>query len=174
MAATYDLISSQEFTGNSNTCVFNSFSGYTDLVIQGNFTVSGAGYDVYVRFNNDASSSYEGLAGNNTMSGTFDNTAFGLHTGVCVIGAYNSPTNNTILPVHFEMNIPEYSSSSYRKNGTATFSYIANLSDNRSNTGWMAWHWRNTSAITTISILSTTGGNFTGTINLYGILAGNA
>lgn len=173
MAATYDLISSQEFTGNSNTCVFNSFSGYTDLVIQGNFTVSGGSYDIYVRFNNDNSNSYEGLVGTNTQSSTFDNNAWGPHTGISLIGAYNSPINNTILPVHFELNIPEYSNV-YRKNGTATFSYIANLSDNRSNTGWMAWHWRNASAITNISILSTSGGNFTGTINLYGILAGNA
>lgn len=176
MAATYDLISSQTFTNNSNSCTFSSFSGYTDLVIQANFTVpsSGSGYDMYVRFNNDTSGNYDGLVGSNTMASTFDNTSFTAASAIPIIGAYNSPTNNSIMPAHFEFTIPEYSNTSYRKNGTGTFSYIANESDNRSNTGWMAWHWRSTSAITSITISPSNGQNIRGTINLYGITAGNA
>jgi hypothetical protein len=176
MASTYDLISAQTFTNNSNTCTFSSFSGYTDLVIQANLTVpsQGSGYDILVRFNGDTSGNYDGLLANNTLSSTFDNSTFNAASGVPIIGAYNSPTNATIMPVHFELNIPEYSNSSYRKNGTGTYSYIANESDNRSNTGFLVWHWRNTSPITSISISPSNSQNMRGTINLYGITAGNA
>ena len=176
MAATYELISGQTFTSNSSTCTFNSLGSYTDLIIQGNLAVpsSAVGYDVFVRFNGDTSGNYDALVGTNTQSGTFDNGSATAASGVPIIGAYNSPTNNVIHPVHFELTIPEYSNTSYRKNGTGTFSYIANESDGRSNTGWIAWHWRNTNAITSIAVVITSGQNIRGTINLYGITAGNA
>lgn len=174
MAATYELISGQTFTGNTNTCTFNSFSGYTDLVIQANFAAAGAStsWDVYVRFNGDSGANYSGLLANNTQSGTFDNSSFGGATGVPIIGAYNSPTGAT-HPVHFEFTVPEYTNSSKRKHGSGTYSYIADESSGRSNTGWLVWNWQNTNAITSITVY-VTNGNFRGTINLYGITAGNA
>lgn len=174
MAATYELISGQTFTSNSSSCTFNSFSGYTDLVIQANFAAAGAStpWDCYVRFNSDSSGNYDGLAANNTQSGTFDNTSFTSVPGVPIIGAYNSPINAT-HSAHFELTIPEYTDSSKRKHGSGTYSYIADESSGRSNTGWLVWNWKNTNAITSITVIITNG-NFRGTINLYGITAGNA
>jgi hypothetical protein len=176
MAATYDLISAQTFTNNSNTCTFNSFSGYTDLVIQANITVPtlSTGFDLLVRFNGDTSGNYDSLFASNTQSSTFDNGSANAASGIPIVGAYNSPTNATIQPMHFELTIPEYSNSSNRKNGSSTFSYIANESDGRSNTGFLVWHWRSTSAITSITVSTSSGSNMRGTINLYGITAGNA
>lgn len=174
MAATYNLISGQTLTNNTGSVTFNSFSGYTDLVIQANFDVPNASsaWDCYVRFNNDSSGNYDYLVGTNTQSSTFDNGSGANASGIPVVGAFNSPLSST-YPVHFECNIPEYSNSSYKKQGTATFSYIASLGDSRSNTGWMVWNWKNANPITSITVL-TTNFNIRGTINLYGILAGNA
>ena len=176
MAATYDLISAQTFTNNSNTCTFNSFSGYTDLVIQANITVptASAGFDIYVRFNGDTASNYDALGATATQSSTFDNTSVAATSHVPIVGLYNSPTNGTIQPMHFEFTIPEYSNSSNRKNGTGTFSYIADESSSRPNTGFLVWHWRNTNAITSITVSTSNSANMRGTINLYGITAGNA
>jgi hypothetical protein len=176
MAATYDLISAQTFTNNSNTCTFNSFSGYTDLVIQGNITVPtiSTGFDLYVRFNGDNASNYDTLGASSTSTYTFDNTYVNAMSAVPIVGLFNSPTNATIQPMHFELTIPEYSNSSNRKNGTGTFSYIADESSGRTNTGFLVWHWRNTNAITSITVSTSSGSNMRGTINLYGITAGNA
>ena len=52
------------------------------------------------------------------------------------------------------------------------FSYVTDSAAPRANTGIGAWQWRNTAAITSLTITGTQ--NLLGRFSLYGILAGNA
>jgi hypothetical protein len=172
MAATYDLVTSQTFTGDTGTVTFTSFSSaYTDLIIQGHVNGSGNG-DVYLRFNGDESSSnYYSLYANSSTTG-FKNDKNYATNRIGVIGQYNS-SQQSANPLFFEIVIPEYSNSGYNKNGVVNYSYIADSTVNRANVGFMAWQWRNSSAITSIQLKLTTG-TFSGRINVYGIKAGTA
>jgi hypothetical protein len=175
MATTFDLIQSQTIASNASTVTFNSLGSYTDLQLETTFSVpytSGTSYDVLMRMNGDTGSNYYILQANNTDTNTFDNTfQYGV-SSVVVAGGYNSPSDAT-FPVTFSITFPEYGSTSYTKNGAWNFAYVANPGANRSNAGFGVYQWRNTGAITSISLISTNG-NFKGTFNLYGITAGNA
>jgi len=174
MAATYDLVTSQTFTGNTGTCTFTSFSSaYTDLIIQGHVTGSGSG-DIYVRFNGDDGSSgnnYYMLGATSSTAGFKNDNSYPTNR-ITPVGWYNS-SQQSANPFFFEVVIPEYSNGSYNKNGVLNFSYIADSTQSRANVGFMAWQWRNNSAITSIEV-KLTSGTFTGRINLYGIKAGTA
>lgn len=174
MAYTYDLISSQTFTNNTGSASFTSFSSaYTDLVIQGHVTGSGSG-DVYLRFNGDDGSSGNNyyMIGATASTAGFKNDNSMPTNRITPVGWYNS-SQQSQNPFFFEVTIPEYSNTSYTKNGVLNFSYIADSTQNRANVGFMAWQWRNTNAITTIAV-TLTSGTFNGRISLYGIKAGNA
>lgn len=169
MAATYDLISSQLLTGTTNVVSYSSFGGYTDLIIKANFTMASGG-DAYVRFNGDTGT-YQFLAGTtgNTGSQVFQ-SAQSTASSVPVVGTPNSQQSAS-NPNSFELGIPSYAGGN-TKNGYSMFSYVTDSSAPRANTGIGAWQWRNTAAITSITVTGTS--NFTGRFSLYGILAGNA
>lgn len=167
MALTYDLINSQTLNGSSSTVSFTNFGGYTDLILKGNYTSAG---DQYLRFNNNAGT-YQYLGGTTANNGSqvFISSSSST-TSVPLVGTPNSQQGN-INPNSWEVGIPKYTGSN-TKNGYVMFSYVTDSSAPRANTGIAAWHWRNTEAITTLTITSTN--NITGLISLYGILAGNA
>jgi hypothetical protein len=174
MAETYDLIQSLTVTGSSDTASFTSIPGtYTDLIVQGNFTqtMPSASCDIDMRFNSDtAGNYYQQGAGSNTTP-LFRSEAFN-GGSVRVMGLQNSQTtggeNN---PNFIEVHIAEYANS-YTKNGVNSWAYVVGTAT--ANVGFGAFQWRSTSAITRIDFKTTNGGLLTGTINLYGILAGNA
>lgn len=174
MAETYTLIESLELPGSSSVATFLSISGsYTDLVIQGHVTiVAPPSADLYLRFNNDTGSNYYGQGAGSNASSLFRSDQYS-GTAIRLVGTINSQ-QQTQNPNMFEAQINEYANGSYTKNGVQNWSYLAQTSSNIANVGFGAFQWRNTSAITRIDISSSTGGNLTGRISLYGILAGNA
>ena len=169
MAATYDLISAATPAGTT-ACVFNSLGSYTDLVIQCYFSAT-VGCDYDLRFNGDTGTNYYYLQGSSTASNTFDNASTNAGGSIRIIGAYNSPQGGADFNA-IEISLPEYRNSIV-KNANYRFGYISNPASPAANVGFGTGQWRNTAAITSVTI-STTNVNFANgtTINLYGIMAG--
>lgn len=168
MAATYDFINGSTFSNVSSRTFSSIPSTYTDLVIQGSVNMLSVA-DLYIRFNGNASNYY--MLGAGTTSSGFRSWTSAT-SQINIVGGVNTPiqSDNTAF---FELVIPEYSNSSYTKNGVGDFAYIANSSTSLGNTHFFAWQWRNTAAINQVEFL-TSSGNFNGQISIYGITAGNA
>lgn len=174
MAATFDLIQSLALSGSSAATFTSIPATYTDIVIQGNFTTTmpTSSTDIDLRFNNDtAGNYYQQGAGSNTGL-LFRSEAFN-GGSVRIIGLQNSQqATGASNPYLIEVHINEYANTSYTKNGVNNWSYMVGTA--AANVGFGAFQWRNTVAITRIDITASGGGTLTGSINLYGILAGNA
>lgn len=167
MAATYDFIAGSTFSNVSSRTFSNIPSSYTDLVIQGSINMLTAGADLYIRFNGNASNYYM-LGAGITTSGFRSWTS--ATSQISILGAPNS-IQQSANTGFFEFVIPEYSNSSYTKNGVGDVAFLADTSVGRACTEFFAWQWRNTAAINQVEFL-TSSGNFTGQINIYGITAG--
>ena len=154
--STYTPIATTTLGSAQATITFNSFSGYTDLILVVAGTVSVANNPT-LRFNSDTGSNYSWtyLVGNGTSatSGRSSNT-----TSILTGGLGTSTMGNVIY------HIQNYSNSTTNKTVISRH--------NRSDDSVGAWVglWRNTAAITTID-LGAGGGNWnTGsTFTLYGI-----
>jgi hypothetical protein len=158
MATTYTPIATQTLATATNSLTFSSISGsYTDLMLVFNGTES-ANQFVAFRLNSDTGSNYSWTRmdgdGTSAYSSRGTSTTFG-RLGI------GNPTNRTLTISHF-MN---YSNSTTNKTVLS-----------RSNTdfvGALVNLWRNTAAITSITVLTTTADTFTvgSTFTLYGIKA---
>jgi hypothetical protein len=170
MAVTYDLIASSTPAGTT-TATFNSLGSYTDLILQCYFSAT-IGSDFDLRFNSDSGSNYYYLQGYSTSS-VFDNASANGGSSIRIIGAGNSPQGDPDFN-QIEITIPEYRNSIV-KNANYRFAYISNPVTPNANSGFGTGSWRNTSAITSVSISTSSGTFATGSvINLYGVTAGNA
>ena len=58
MATTYESIATVNGTGSSGTITFNSFSGYTDLILVTNAMSTASQYNAGLRFNGDTGTNY--------------------------------------------------------------------------------------------------------------------
>jgi hypothetical protein len=158
MPSTYTPIATQTLGTATNSVTFSSISGtYTDLVLVFNGTVSANQY-VAVRLNSDTGSNYSWTRIDGDGSSAYSSRGTSTTFGRLGIG---NPTNRTLTISHF-MN---YS------NATTNKSVLS-----RSNTdfvGALVNLWRNTAAITSITVLTTTADTFTvgSTFTLYGIKA---
>jgi hypothetical protein len=158
MPQTYEPIATQTLGSATNSVTFSSISGsYTDLVLVFNGTVSANQY-VALRLNSDTGSNYSWTRvdgnGSTAQSSRGTSTTFG-RLGI------GDPTNRTLTISQF-MN---YSNTTTNKTVLS-----------RSNTdfvGALVNLWRNTAAITSITVLTTTADTFTvgSTFTLYGIKA---
>jgi hypothetical protein len=158
MPSTYTPIATQTLGTAATSVTFSSISGtYTDLVLVFNGTVSANQY-VAVRLNSDTGSNYSWTRIDGDGSSAYSSRGTSTTFGRLGIG---NPTNRTLTISHF-MN---YS------NATTNKSVLS-----RSNTdfvGALVNLWRNTAAITSITVLTTTADTFTvgSTFTLYGIKA---
>lgn len=163
MPATYEPIATTTVSGTSTgSIVFSSFSGYTDLKIIATGTGVTAG-SIYLRFNSDTGTnySYTELYGDGTspISSRISSNPF------IALGAVGLST--TIPHLHI-VDVFNYS-------GSTNKTVLVNGSEDNNGSGYVYRNvalWRNTAAITSISVLRTSGflGNgFTAT--LYGIKA---
>ncbi len=154
--ATYTPIATTTTSGNANTVTFNSFSGYTDLIMIMNFSLS-TNAEVYIRFNSDTGSNYSRtyLEGNGSSASSARNTN---STTINILGRSSQMVNI--------INFMNYANTSTYKNVLARFSSPSEI------VGSEIGLWRSTSAITSIE-LSLSSGNFTNgsVITLYGILS---
>jgi hypothetical protein len=163
MTATYDKIAAYTVPSATASYTFTSISSaYTDLVLIATSASSlGTGYGFRMRFNSDSGSNYSWthLFG----TGSAANSNRGSNDSSILIGY--SPAaigGNAIIT-----NIQNYSNSTTNKTA------ISRASEADYRVGAIAGLWRNTAAITSLTLLDEGGGNLlTGsTFTLYGIKA---
>lgn len=173
MAATYLPIATQTADGTSTTLTFSSIpSTYDHLVLRGSARSTAATtYTSFsIRFNSDTGSNYYGggiyfessvNGGSASASGSL---TFG---GIMYIPGANSSTNTFSAN---EITIFNYKTSSYKKTSGGLSASPSATGANDSGIGYGGGIWNSTSAITTIT-LTTSSGNFANgsTFRLYGI-----
>ena len=162
---TYEPIATQTLSSNQSTVTFSSIpQTYTDLIIIGG-SAAGGDAGLCLRFNGDSSSNYswtaltagDGLQGYvSATNTTFIQTAYFAYL----------PSTNSYTGI---MNIPSYTNSNINKTVLTRGSNAATGAGVDLNIGT----WRNTAAITSISIILANGGsiNTSSTFTLYGITA---
>ena len=156
MASTYTPIATTTLGSAAATVTFNSFSGYTDLVLVFEGTSAAAG-NIHIQFNGSTSGySHTGIYGNGSTAGSGRSTA-GANSYLGTI----TTTRGTVIG-----QIMNYSNSTTYKT-TLSRSSVAGY-EVQARVGL----WQSTAAITSMYIFCD-GGNFqTGsTFTLYGIKA---
>ena len=164
MAATYTPIASITLGATASSVTFSSIpQTYTDLVLIISTKNTSTGNYILTRYNSDSGTNYSQtrILGNGSVAASNRDTndnSFAL--------MYQT---NTTDPGVCVLNIFNYSNTTTNKTAISRDSFAADTTFLR------VGMWRNTSAITNIS-LTINGGNFnTGsTFNLYGILGANA
>lgn len=157
--ATYSLIASTTLGSAAASYTFGSIPGtFTDLIcVVNGSTTAAAG--AYLRFNGDTASNYSMtyLAGNGTTASS------GRTTSTTEIFMFDTPTSNAteIFSVMDYANATTYKTALTRGGGASNSLYAT------------VGLWRNTSAVTSLTVF--TGNTFiTGTtFKLYGIQAGS-
>jgi hypothetical protein len=162
MTATYDAIATTSVTGTPSTIDFTSISGsFTDLVVVLTAKTS-AGTETLLRFNSDTGNNYSTtiLYGTGTTAGSYRDS----NQSRILTAFYGNPTtdNSHVSITH----IQNYSNTNTNKTILCRSNRAAGGVDA------IVGLWRNTAAITSVTIL-TNGGTFTsGTVaTLYGIKA---
>ena len=158
MPATYTPLATNTLGSATSSVTFNSFSGYTDLVLifQTKLTTSNA---IKVQYNSDTGNNYSytrlyGYA-STAASDRATNTSY-FDAGFSA----NNTVNQTIQIMNYA-NTTTYKTALSRASTEGGSQIFAN-----------AWLWRNTAAITSIKIEAASGNLDTGsTFTLYGILA---
>ena len=171
MPATYEPIATQTLGSNTGTVTFSSIPGtYTDLVIISNPIATTNGIGIRLQFNGDTGSNYSRsvLSGFGTTSGTAD--SINTFTNQTSIGSNWQVGGGTGGPSPHIHNINNYSNSTTNK--TVLFRTNAYPYSGNSEVTAEVGLWRNTAAITSITMTGSTGDFATGsTFSLYGIKA---
>ena len=162
--ATYEPIATTTLGTSTATVTFSSFSGYTDLILVCNIISVNSGGSSSLQFNSDTGSnySYTRLDGDGTtaVSGRASNT-----TTIYLSG--NGDTSTTV-PSTTITQIMNYSNTTTYKTILSRGSWNGASKETDTRVGL----WRNTNAITSISILAYAQNFATGsTFTLYGIAA---
>jgi len=164
MATTYEPIATNTLGSAAASITFSSISSaYTDLKIVFVGTATAALY-AKIQFNGDtaANYSYIGMYGDGTTAAAWSGS------GVAFIAATPTFQTFTTTPTMFSTNVFSYGGSTYK-------SVLNSVSMDKSGSGISANNvglWRNTAAITSITILTSTSTFAAGTIaTLYGIKA---
>ena len=155
MAATptYELIDSIEITTATTTLDITGLpSSYRDLVVIANLDCANTSRPM-VYFNNSGSS-YAGSAA--AWNGAYFQVSYPR-----IEPLYNSATQN---PFSVKLEVLDYAQTNKWKYAL-TSGNTYNLGENGT------WVWKNTAAITSIKISSSSGGNYTvgGTMEIYGV-----
>jgi len=160
--ATYTTIATTTLGSTSTSVTFNSFSGYTDLLLIINMTPSGSGLSPQLRVNSDSGTNYSRtvLAGNGTSAsssrGSNNNTLYWYEN--------NSPATGS--PTPYIIQFMNYANTTTYKTilgryGGAGVETVANVN-----------LWRSTSAITSFEFFTSASSFAAGsTFTLYGIAA---
>ena len=165
--STYTPIATTTLGSAQSSVSFSSLGSYTDIVLVTNLAISAAGYSALLRFNSDSGSNYSQtqIYGNGTTAGS--NRGSNLTQ---VYLGYTPDAYGAVGSNNFIVNIQNYSNST-------TYKTVLCRNNNMSSGGTNATEasvglWRNTAAITSISITAGSGNLLTGsTFTLYGIAA---
>jgi hypothetical protein len=167
---TYEPIATTTLGSAQSSVTFNSFSGYTDLRLVINAGTSALGF-LYIQFNGDTGTNYSATylygSGSTASSGRSTSTNNAQLTGET--GFSTSLIGNATIDFMNYSNTTTYKTLIARQNDTDT-------STGYSGTGAAVALWRNTAAITSMTIKAISGGTdknwITGsTFTLYGISA---
>jgi len=165
--STYTPIQSFTLTSASSSIVLSNLpQNYVDLIVQVTFGAS-TGTDIGIRFNNDTAVNYStqrvaAVSSSGTVGATRE-------TAVGYIAPRTPANQATTITTAWSINVMNYSNSSTNKTTVQRYGYSSAFSE--MDTGV----WRSTAPITTITLITATGGaNFSaGTIvNVYGVEAG--
>lgn len=162
MAATYEPIYTITLGSSQSSLTFNSFGGYTDIVVVCNLAISSGTGNSKIQFNSDTGTNYS----ETTLEGTGSSAVssrYTSNTSIILEGSgYLSTTFQTVKIIQ----LMNYANTTTNKtclirNGGAGAGVDA-----------IVGLWRNTGAITSFTI-STTASTFVSgsTFTLYGILA---
>lgn len=171
MASTYTLISSQVLASSAASVTFSSIPGtYTDLVlrISARDLDTGAFAQLRVTFNGDTATNYSYTNVYGTGSSAL---SIGSSTANFNYINFQSSNSNGATTNSFgssELYIPSYTAS---QNKPVSMFSVSETNATAANTGATAGLWRNTAAITSLTMVSANAVNFmTGSsFYLYGI-----
>jgi hypothetical protein len=158
--STYTPIATTTLGSAQASVTFNSFSGYTDIVVVCNLSISSGTGNSKIRFNSDTGSNYS----ETTLEGTGSSAVSSRYTSNTSVILEGSGFLSTTFSTVKIINLQNYSNTTTNKtclirNGAANAGVDA-----------IVGLWRNTGAITSFEI-STTASTFTAgsTFTLYGI-----
>lgn len=160
-APTYDNIATNTFGSGSNSVTFSSLGSYSDIRIICSVLGTSASQDIGIRFNSDTGSNYAyaslyGAGGGITSSRSTNQTYI---TFLYAVGNTTNTPSTTII------DIINYRNATVNKSVLARVSATGAIAINN-----VIGQWRNTSAITSITLTTLTGNFASGdTIALYGI-----
>jgi hypothetical protein len=161
--ATYFPLATTTLTSAASTVTFNSFSGYTDLIlVTDNIQSGGTQGNLFIQFNSDSGSNYS----RTWLSGDGATAYSGRESSQTKIGltayAYPQTTTRWAGLIH----IQNYSNSTTYKN------ILIRGNNSAVGVDAISGLWRSTSAITSL-VLSRSNDNFASgsTFTLYGIAA---
>ena len=161
MAKTYEPIATYTATTNVSSFDFTSISGtYTDLVIVASLkNNTGAGYNLYMRFNSDSGSNYS----TTELYGTGSAAGSGRGSNQTIAQAIKSDNSNFSTSV---VSIQNYSNST-------TYKTLISRTNPSSATSAYVTLWRSTAAITSINFSAESPSSIVSgsTVTLYGIKA---
>jgi hypothetical protein len=160
MPITYEPIATTTASGSVSSITFSTISGsYTDLVIIVNGGTAGSDNSMLVRFNSDTGGnySYTAIDGNGSSATSFRES----NTSEPQAGSLSTGNNTSLI------NIMNYS------NTTTYKTYVARGNAPAHRVRAFVGLWRNTAAITSVTIFNNAASNFTNvtTFTLYGIKA---
>jgi hypothetical protein len=166
MTATYDKIATTTLGSNQATVTFSSIPGtYTDLVLITNEKQTAtSNRSPALRFNSDSGSNYSqtGLYGTGSAGGTFRTS----NATLIYYGYYGYSTTSN-FNFNSIVNINNYSNTAINK------TVLSRASNAQNGVDIILGLWRNTTAITSITLTMETLSDFTtgSTFTLYGIKA---
>jgi hypothetical protein len=164
MATTYEKIATTTLGSANSTITFSTIPAtYTDLKIVLTGTATASGDDLKLRFNGDTGNnySYTALQGNGASVSSFRNTS------IAFVYLAGSASMSTTIPTFSEVDIFLYAGGT---NKTLLAQYSGDF-NGTGNTARSVGLWRNTAAITSVSLfLSVTTFKVNTTATLYGIL----
>jgi hypothetical protein len=160
--STYTPIATTTLGSSATSVDFSSFSGYTDLVLIVSAKAVSSADDLGLRFNSDSGTnySYTVLTGNGSSAAS----ARAANMTFAVLD-YNASVRTGDYSTHIT-HIQNYSN-------TSTYKTVLCRANTSTGVDASVNLWRNTSAITAIRVLLTTGVSFASgsTFTLYGIAA---
>ena len=163
MPATYEPIATTTLGSAASSITFSSIPAtYTDLRISFTCTAANAGEDIALQYNGDTGNNYSftHLSGSGSAASSGRATNFG-NWRISHIGVYT----DTVIPITMQVDIFSYAGSTFKTGLSAA-------SGDKNGSGYVARNvglWRNTAAITSLTLSCVANFSIGSTATLYGI-----
>ena len=165
MAKTYEPIATTTLGSAASSITFSSIAAtFTDLRLSFTCKAAGPGNDIALQYNGDTGNNYSftQLSGSGSVPSVGSNGNFG-NWRISHIGVYT----DTSIPITMQVDIFSYAGSTYKTGLSAA-------SGDKNGSGYVARNvglWRNTAAITSLTLSCPVNFSIGTTATLYGIKA---